>query len=55
MPSRWLRPLQGLTANEHIMLCKMATVDSLDTEQKNYFAGGDDGKSLQHWSEVAKL
>ena len=51
----WLRPLQGLTANEHILLCKMATTDSLSKEQDIWFAGGEDEKSLQHWCEVAKL
>jgi len=50
-----LRPLQGVTTNEHILLYKMAIVDSLNIDHEIYFATGEDGKSLQYWCEVAKL
>ena len=28
----WLRPLQGLTTNKHILLCKQLTSDFVDKE-----------------------
>lgn len=52
----WLRLLRGLTTNEHtIVLCKMATTYSSTIEQEIWFVGGKDGKTLQHWCEIAKL
>ena len=35
----WLRPLQGLTTNEQILLCKQRTSDSVDKEQVLWFDG----------------
>ena len=35
----WLRPLQGLTTNKHILLCKQLTLDFVDKEQVLWFDG----------------
>ena len=35
----WLRPLQGLTTNEHILLCKQLTLNSVAKEQVLWFDG----------------
>jgi hypothetical protein len=50
----WLRPLQGLTTNEHILLCKQLTSDSVDKEQVLWFDGNKNEPELAHWCDVAK-
>ena len=50
----WLRSLQGLTTNEHILLCKHLTSDSVDKEQVLWFDGNKSEHELAHWCDVAK-
>ena len=50
----WLRPLQGLTTNEHILLCKQLTSDSVDKEQVLWCDGKKREPELAHWCDVAK-
>ena len=35
----WFRPLQGLTTNEHILLCKQLTSDFVNKKQVLWFDG----------------
>ena len=50
----WLRPLQGLTANEHILLYKQLTVNSVDKDQVLWFDRNKSEPELAHSCEVAK-
>ena len=50
----WLRHLQGLTTNEHILLCKQLISDSVNKEQVLWFDGNKRKPELAHWCDVAK-
>jgi hypothetical protein len=50
----WLRPLQGLTTNEHILFCTQLTSDSVDKEQVLWFDEKKNEPELAHWCDVAK-
>ena len=50
----WFRPLQGLTANEHILLCKQLNSDYVDKEQVLWFDGNKSEPEFAHWCDVAK-
>ena len=50
----WFRPLQGLTANEHILLYKQLNSDYMDKEQVLWFDGNKSEPEFAHWCDVAK-
>ena len=50
----WLRLLQGLITNEHILFCKRLTSDSVDKEQVLWFDGNKREPELAHSCDVAK-
>jgi hypothetical protein len=60
MAIRWLRPLQGISSNDFILLCQGAIVTRKDEDQKVYLGptsrGGEDEKhTLIYLADMSKL